>query len=78
MSQQVINLSPNAAERIKEIMSKAKDKAIGTWRGSALIERFIDPSDNKIPDYFNDPNMTKPSLEEFYNYRVLHVKQFAL
>ena len=29
MSQQVIKLSKNAAERIKEIMSKAKDKEIG-------------------------------------------------
>ena len=55
-----------------------KDKPVGTWRGSALIERFIDPSDKKIPDYFNDPNMTNQSLEKFYNYRVLHIKQFAL
>ena len=33
MSQQVIKLSTNAAERIKEIMSKAKDKAIGVRVG---------------------------------------------
>ena len=33
MSQQVIKLSPNAAERIKEIMSKAEDKAIGVRVG---------------------------------------------
>ena len=29
MSEQVIKLSINAAERIKEIMSRAEDKAIG-------------------------------------------------
>ena len=29
MSEQVIKLSNNAAERIKEIMSKAEDKKIG-------------------------------------------------
>ena len=29
MSEQVIKVSENAAERIKEIMSKAEDKAIG-------------------------------------------------
>ena len=29
MSEQVIKLSQNAAERIKEIMSKAEDKTIG-------------------------------------------------
>ena len=33
MIQQVIKLSTNAAERIKEIMSKAKDKAIGVRVG---------------------------------------------
>ena len=33
MSEQVIKLSPNAAERIKEIMSKAEDKAIGVRVG---------------------------------------------
>jgi len=61
-----------------DIVDFEKDKPTGTWRGSAIIERFIDPSDNKIPDYFNDPNMQQPSLENFYNYRVLHIKQFAL
>ncbi|MFP6873047.1 MAG: Verru_Chthon cassette protein A [Verrucomicrobiales bacterium] len=54
-----------------------KDKVTGQWRGSAIIERFIDPSDRNIPDYFNDRNFTKDSLEKFYNYRVLHLKQFA-
>ena len=33
MSEQVIKLSNNAAERIKEIMSKAEDKAIGVRVG---------------------------------------------
>ena len=33
MSEQVIKLSTNAAERIKEIMSKAEDKAIGVRVG---------------------------------------------
>ena len=33
MSEQIIKLSTNAAERIKEIMSKAEDKAIGVRVG---------------------------------------------
>ncbi len=33
MSEQVIKLSDNAAERIKEIMSKAEDKTIGVRVG---------------------------------------------
>ena len=54
-----------------------KDNVTGQWRGSAIIERFIDPSDRNIPDYFSDRNFRKDSLEKFYNYRVLHLKQFA-
>ena len=33
MSEQIIKLSKNAADRIKEIMSKAKDNAIGVRVG---------------------------------------------
>ena len=33
MSEKVIKVSENAAERIKEIMSKAEDKAIGVRVG---------------------------------------------
>ena len=33
MSEQVIKVSENAAERIKEIMSKAEDKTIGVRVG---------------------------------------------
>ena len=61
MSQQVIKLSTNAAERIKEIMSKAKDKAIGVRVGvksggcagmSYVMEytKEINPNDEIIED----------------------------
>ena len=33
MTKQIISLSDNAAQRIKEIMSKAEDKAIGVRVG---------------------------------------------
>ena len=59
------------------IFDPEKDKVSGQWSGSAIIERFIDPNDERIPDYRNDRNFKKPSLENFYNYRVLHVKQFT-
>ena len=36
MSEQVIKLSTNAAERIKEIMSKAEDKTIGVRVGVSI------------------------------------------
>ena len=61
MSEQVIKVSENAAERIKEIMSKAEDKAIGVRVGvksggcagmSYVMEysKEINPSDELIED----------------------------
>ena len=61
MSEQVIKLSTNAAERIKEIMSKAEDKAIGVRVGvksggcagmSYVMEysKELNPTDEVIED----------------------------
>ena len=61
MSEQVIRLSTNAAERIKEIMSKAEDKAIGVRVGvksggcagmSYVMEysKELNPTDEVIED----------------------------
>ena len=61
MSEQVIKLSQNAAERIKEIMSKAEDKTIGVRVGvksggcagmSYVMEysKEINPNDELIED----------------------------
>ncbi len=51
-----------------------KDKVIGAYRGSATIERFIDPNDKELRDYKpTDPNS---SVEKFYRFRVLNTKQF--
>ena len=61
MSEQVIKVSHNAAERIKEIMSKAEDKAIGVRVGvksggcagmSYVMEytKELNPNDEIIED----------------------------
>ena len=45
-------------------------------------ERNIDPGSirpgpNSVPDYFTDHRFSRlPSMEEFYTYRVLNIKQF--
>ena len=54
-----------------------RDRVTSQWRGSAVIERSIDPNDRSIPNYIDSNGPRKKSLENFYNYRVLNVKQFA-
>ncbi len=58
----------------------AADQVLSEYRGSTLIERFIDPNDttNALPDYADgsDP-LSKPSLDSYYKFRVVETKKFA-
>ena len=56
MSEQVIKVSENAAERIKEIMSKAEDKAIGVRVGDnafLIITHYQRLLDYIKPDFIH-------------------------
>ncbi len=62
---------------------EGKDAITSEYRGSQVIERYIDPADIHIPDYAltsvyssNDPS-TDPTLDSFYRFRVLSSKRFA-
>ena len=52
-----------------------RDQVAGEYRGSYLIERFIDPNDSNIPDSATQTTLT--SLGPLYRFRVLNTKQFA-
>ncbi len=55
-----------------------QDQVTSEYRGSAVIERFLDPTDRDIPDYKNERiENTAESLEQFYRYRVVNVRQFS-
>jgi uncharacterized protein (TIGR02600 family) len=55
-----------------------KDKITGEYRGSKLLERYIDPSaSTAIQDYAAQADPYGPnSLEEYYRFRVLEAKRF--
>jgi uncharacterized protein (TIGR02600 family) len=60
------------------------DKVLSEYRGSYLLERYIDPNDRTgnngqgLPDYAGgQPPLTLPSLETFYRFHVLETKRFA-
>jgi uncharacterized protein (TIGR02600 family) len=52
------------------------DKVMADQRGSAIIERYIDTSDPKLPDFTSQANASKV-LDSYYQYRVISTKQFA-
>ena len=58
----------------------ARDSVAGEYRGSFLIERYIDVNDEKsqkIPDYATVDVLNQPPLESFYRFRVLESKKFS-
>ncbi len=57
-----------------------KDAIMGEYRGSTLIERYIDPNDSAtMPDYADGSGnpLSKTPLEAYYRFRVLESKRFS-
>jgi len=50
-------------------------KVTGEYRGSTLIERYVDPMDERLVETAHDPD--SHSVEPLYRFRVLEVKRFA-
>lgn len=65
-----------AADQIDE----SKDNVTAEYRGSALLERFLDFTNKRSTDYTDYAALpspfSAPSLESEYRYRVLEMKQF--
>jgi uncharacterized protein (TIGR02600 family) len=58
------------------IWDETRDRVVSEYRGSAMIERYVDPSDPQIPDFASAAN-AGVALDAFYRYRVLNTKRFA-
>ena len=50
-----------------------KDSVLGEYRGSATIERFVDPNDKALNNY----NEFQQKVDPYYRYRVINTKQFS-
>ena len=66
-------IKKTAGTRADEFNSKL-DKVAGEYRGSATIERFIDPNDIYLRDY--KATDATSSVDQFYRFRVVSTKQF--
>jgi uncharacterized protein (TIGR02600 family) len=62
-----------------DVFDPDKDSVVAEYRGTRLLERYIDPSgsETQITDYASqqDPYST-PALDEYYRFRVLESKRF--
>ncbi len=53
------------------------DQPVGEYRGSTVVERYIDPNDPNLDgqDYATNSNLGP--IDQFYKYRVLNTRRFA-
>jgi len=58
-----------------------KDLVAGEYRGSAIIERYIDPNDPSLPDFAAlmaaNPSDPKLNIDQYYKMRIVSTKQFS-
>jgi uncharacterized protein (TIGR02600 family) len=69
-----------AAEHYR-IWDEKRDRVIGEYRGSSIIERYIDPQDERFDQTTTnkDVNLLNPdtvSIDQAYRFRVLNTKRF--
>ena len=57
------------------VWDETLDTVIAEYRGSAIVERYVEPNDPDIPDYAT--NINAPALDQFYKFRVLNEKRFS-
>ncbi len=58
-----------------------RDSVFSEYRGSTLVERYIDPTEPGIPDYAtiianNPDSLREQSLDVFYRFRIVNSKRF--
>ena len=56
-----------------------KDTVLSEYRGSSVLERYIDPNDtaNPLPDYGASANpLNEEPLDTFYKFHILETKRF--
>lgn len=70
MRVQALKKSPGDPSQWRE----GRDQVVGEYRGSATIERYVDPNDPELPDFATD---STARLSDFYRFRTISTKQFA-
>ena len=58
-----------------------QDQVIAEFRGSSIIERYIDANDLNLPnfakDVADDPTNANTNIDQYYKFRVVSTKRFA-
>jgi len=60
---------------------EGKDQVVSEYRGSTILERYIDPNDPRLPDFAkliaNSPGDPAAVIDKYYRFRVVSTKAFT-
>jgi uncharacterized protein (TIGR02600 family) len=68
---QVLKKSPTTPA---DQWGEGRDIVASEYRGSTLIERYIDPNNASIPDFATN---TSANIDDYYRFRVIQTRRFA-
>ncbi len=71
---QVIKQSRRESDSEYGVWRPELDTVQAEYRGSSIVERFVDPNNPNLPDFATDETA---SLDEYYQYRVVNPRRFA-
>ena len=80
----VQSLKKNRAAGSVDVWDQLHDFVAGEYRGSCLIERYIDPNSPDLPDFTSSQDTNgngipdnRETLDPYYTFRVIQRRQFA-
>ncbi|WP_075089215.1 hypothetical protein [Verrucomicrobium spinosum] len=56
---------------------ETRDMISSDYRGSAILERYLDPNITGLPNFITNPGNSSAALDDHYRFRVIQRKQFA-
>ena len=68
---QVLKKNPNTQA---DQWVEGRDNVSSEYRGSTLIERYIDPNNTSLPDFATN---TSANIDDYYRFRVIQTRKFA-
>jgi len=71
-----------------QTLTKARSTSVNTWddgkdqiaadyRGSAIIERYLDPNTTSLPNFITTLSQPEAAVDDHYRFRIIQRKQFA-
>jgi uncharacterized protein (TIGR02600 family) len=78
-----VQLLKKRTNSIQSVWQEGQDQVVGEYRGSSIIERYIDPNDTTLPDFTSFATDSSPSpankydIDTYYHFRVVSTKAFT-